>query len=752
MTTRLHSLRRGKTGDVQSFSKARPADNAITGLIKSTLGGVNPTLRTQVLSDPGNVCQFACVFGDCIGFYTRPILVADPVVPGGLMVLGNFTDTIGEPLPLAVTVQEFQGHFTTLVPLGDAELFDLAIHEMRPDVVEGPTARGNRLAATMERLNFPMPDNPAGGDYPVVVALPRFLPIGPGQTFPHLLAIDDATSFYGTFPLFEVWRRGLRYARQHNNGHSVTLGGTMFHLPSFEIAQGDDDPFEHFEILPETPRHLNALLPTSALYPQGREQLLSFSDVIWVELGSSLEPEPAAANAGGGGGNFTPEHFRAVLAPLVPKDKVFAQAGRTAARYRLFLASAPPTGSDQPEIAVLPVLREGFSAYLSIPSSATAGDELREQFKSRLSVSNSSHLSVDKDVTLEPENITLAFSDRVRIFCWLSEKLVSTSHPGAKATLGLLQFLTPDRVALAVVAEGDLEAATLLMSNSSSSTAQLDASKSSQLYCDGRLSSFRHSYEAFCNFRCFVSVLVEDLQAPLLLQKMFEYSSLLVDRQGRLFFDAHERSPHLPVHPWQDLQSIVSAFCRISTDSTLYGAVISGQPVAISNYKAAIDVADALISDLRAILNGNGLGKFSGVPSCAPWFPSARIVTPPRGTSGTAAGSDAKRQKTQDPPRDSADAERKKSFGLLEFDSSAAGATRLPTANVYFKKRGAKNPERLCMRFLTRGFSCDSTNCKLPHITQLTVLPSVDQTKLIEFVRKQPGLSWVSGKGPAGTS
>lgn len=382
--------------------------------------------------------------------------------------------------------------------------------------------------------------------------------------------------------------------------------------------------------------------------------------------------------------------------------------------------------------------------------------------------------SIDKDVTLEPENITLAFSDRVRTFLWLGEKLITTSSVGAKASLGLLQFLTPDRDALAVVVEGDQAAATLLMANSTNGTAQLDASKSSKLYCSGRLTTFRHSYEAVCNFRCLVSAMVDNLETPLVLQKLLEYSALLVDRHGRLFFEAYcKRSPHLAVHPWQDLQTILSAFCRIATDSTLYGAVSNSTPVAFSNYQSAIDVADALISDLRAILNGNGLGKFEGTPSCALWFASATPAgrgavgsSSPVGSAsnsapGSAAGSGAKRQKTQASANsestnstslDPADLERRKALGILQFDPTAAGTSQLPTINVYFKKRGARTPERLCMKFLTRGHYCGRADCKLPHVTNVLTLPAAERTKLIDFVKRQPGLAWAEGKAPAGTS
>jgi hypothetical protein len=66
-------------------------------------------------------------------------------------------------------------------------------------------------------------------------------------------------------------------------------------------------------------------------------------------------------------------------------------------------------------------LHDKFKAYLSIPGSATAGEELRELTRSRLSVANSLTTSLNRDVTLEVENITLAFSERIRVFGFLTE-------------------------------------------------------------------------------------------------------------------------------------------------------------------------------------------------------------------------------------------------------------------------------------------------------------------------------------------
>jgi hypothetical protein len=753
--SRILALRRGKAGDVQSFSKARAPDPAKVALIEGTLRpATDGTLRIHVLSDTANVHQFACSFGDVVGYLTRPTIVLSE---GIYVVTGNFTDTIGEPFPCSIPIEEFEGHFTTLVRRSDAEKYGFAIHPKAPDTVKGAA---RNVAASMERLNFVMPDEPEDGDRPVIAALPLFLPVGPGQTFPHLLATADPQSFRDTFPLFEVWRQGIAYAKTHNASLSVTVGGPLFSNTPLVIDPEDvTSPFNWIKIRAGIPRSLTQLVPGQLLYAKTRDRLLTWSEVIWVEVGGNVDAEePAPPLPPAAAGNFfTPEHFRAALEPLVPKEKTFTSAGRTSARYRLLLAAKSPPGGGNPDEMMLPDLRDEFKAYLSIPGNASAGEELRELIKSRLSVANALETSLDRDVTLEAENITLAFSDRMRIFGFLSEKLINTTHIGAKGSLGLLHLLTPDRSALAAVLEGEQEAAALLMSNSSSSTAQLDASKASKLYCLGRLTTFRHSYEAICNFRCLVSVMVEDLALPLVLEKLLEYSSLLVDRTGRLFFESYNGTSHLAVHPWQDLQTILSAFCRIAMDSTLHAAVSRGEPVASLNYQSAIDVSDALISELRAILNGNGLGKFAGIPTCSSWFPrvsSAPGVSPP---STPSAGGDLKRQKMQVTPpsgiaKPPVDLEHRKALGVLQFDAAAAGSSRLPSANIYHKKRGSSTGERLCMKFLIRGFACDSTDCKLPHVSNVDSLPPAVKAKLIEFVRKQPGLSWVEGKAPAGTS
>ena len=77
----------------------------------------------------------------------------------------------------------------------------------------------------MERLDWPNADGENDDGNPVIVVPRQFLLVGPGQTFPHHHPLVSTTSFRDTFPLLEIWRRGVIYARDHADSQSVTRGG-----------------------------------------------------------------------------------------------------------------------------------------------------------------------------------------------------------------------------------------------------------------------------------------------------------------------------------------------------------------------------------------------------------------------------------------------------------------------------------------------------------------------------------------------
>ncbi|CAB9530818.1 unknown protein [Seminavis robusta] len=236
---------------------------------------------------------------------------------------------------------------------------------------------------------------------------------------------------------------------------------------------------------------------------------------------------------------------------------------------------------------------------------------------------------------------------------------------------------------------------------------------------------------------------------------MAEYVNLLMDTAGKDLWDVYRRHPALAVHPWQELQSILFGFLKPATNATLYTSVIAGTGVQYSAFRGAIATADSHIHDLRAILNGSGLGKFEGMPTCAGWFavalPSRGVSRGPSGPSGSPTGNTeqgpGKRPRVADP----GDNDRKKNLGMLKFDTAIAGTNRLPMVTARAKKRGGRTPERLCMKFLTQGYFCPNGNdCKMPHVVNIDTLTGDNKSKLVEFVKNQAGLSWAEGKAPAG--
>ena len=749
MLARTAAINRGKTGAIQNFSLARQPDPSKTALLQSSIGpNFNDQHRTQVRFDSGAVFQCATRYGDTFGFFTRPSIGTDG--DGEPMVCGSFSDAIGQCVPVKVPLDHFNGYFTTLIRRGDALALGLATHPSYPDSVGGPpvTRNGDPTPASLARLGFPQPEEAVDDDRPVVVALPLFLPLPFGVTFPHPTELTAVQPFRDTSLLLAVWVDGIRYAMDRDNGQSVTEGGPLFHLPLLQVEDGTENPIASHSIKNRIPRSPTLLNPTEADYASTAQRISAWSTDIWHELGANMvvdDPPPPAP--GPQPVPFTPEAW----ADAAVKAKVFKNADRNMARLRVTLGGKPPEGSVTPGEAVLPVLLEDAVAYFKENSNATACEDLKEMVRAQLAVANSSDYCRQKDATLSTHVITLWFSNAMKTQTWSNSPVRSITLAHVKTELSIIHFLPPDLAALEGVAAGDSAARTLVMANAGSSTAQLDAARASKLYIGGRCGSFTHIWEAACSLEVFFRSFTESPENSLLMTKLFEYVSLLRDRVGKEFWEAMRNHPYLALFALQECQMIVSAFFRLGADATLYRAAEQGQPVALANYSTAIAVADGAISELKAILNGNGVGKFVGEPVCIRWFPhlkaAARPTRTPAASRTTPSSSDNKRQKV-DPEA----IERRKANGVLVFDSSAAGTTTLPACTVLHKRKGSTTALPMCAPFLTRDYACTLATCKKPHPPKLKDLPVRVQKDLLNFVKTTPGFTWVPGFAPPGAN
>ena len=295
--SRQASLHAGRSGPVQRFSLARVPNDAVNTLLARTLRPTTlPAQRDQILGDATRCFQFVMTWDGSIGIFTRPEVDLSETAAADPLVFGSFSDTIGHSVPVSVRYSDFTGYVTTLVRSADAATFGLAIHPSGPDTLDGPPAAAgdDPIDGTLARLQFGAA--PEAGDRPVIAALPCFLPLGPGQSFPDCpLPFTANTSFRDTFPLLEVYRNGMSYLTRMNTGCSVTLGGPLFHMPDghgIPLPLGADDPFASFRILPRLPVAPLLLSPVGPSYARVVANVTELSETVWVDLGGAMPVPP----------------------------------------------------------------------------------------------------------------------------------------------------------------------------------------------------------------------------------------------------------------------------------------------------------------------------------------------------------------------------------------------------------------------------------------------------------------------------
>jgi hypothetical protein len=196
--SRQLAIQRGKKQDTQSFSSARPIDPDTEALLEETLKpSIDVAHRFQILHDIKKVTQFSLVWGDRIGYLTRPTLyTGDDNVT---VVVGSFSDVIGQALPVAIPLDAFHGYFTTLVPRAVADRYQLPQSTQEPDTIPPPVQQDDEEdiqdQPTIGRLHFYMDVN-IPENRPVIAAFPHCLPIPPGRSYPNGLAIDDQNKLH----------------------------------------------------------------------------------------------------------------------------------------------------------------------------------------------------------------------------------------------------------------------------------------------------------------------------------------------------------------------------------------------------------------------------------------------------------------------------------------------------------------------------------------------------------------------------
>ena len=727
------ALNLGKTGPVQLFSSATPPNPSRQAVQRRTFQpGTLASVRTQLCLDSSVTLQYVGVWGSAIGLLTKPALFSPPD-GADPFVVGSWSDRLGQSLPVQIPLDDFLGFFTTLVGSSIVDNYGFPKHPEPPDTIENNDGVSGRA-----RLSYDANPAEPNADPPVIAALPNFLPLLPGHSFQTPVELDSLPSFQDANPLLQAWLQGLGYIRRRNANRSVTEGGDLFALP---LDMLPEDPFTNITVCQHFPAAPLMLTPHTAAYAQVAEAMTSLADTTWTNLGM-LQATPAAPPTG-----------PAAAAPAMDSTAIDALAkgiGRahastpskadkehmdsaadTAAFYRLLFASAAPNPADP---VLLGAIEPSFLKVLETTKANSASTKLRANVSTALILANASDHVLDASVTFEANLINQAFSTAICDGKFLPMSLRGTSEHAANTNLNLRHFLTPSHSSLST---GDEHC-------------QPDSSKNTTLYTKGTLAVGTDVYAAVCNLRALASVLVTDIRepnkpVPMVLAKLLEYVKLLKHTDGRIFLALHKDNPNLAIHLYVGAQQILSQFVKVAKHSTLTESAKTSADISAQNYSNALVVANATINQLVAIINGTGLGEFRDVPICASWFTQRNPKTP---RAITPAGSPGTPNLSPEPKRprrlDQAEIDKRKANGIIEW-TPAGPRDRLPHCPIMV--RG----ERLCMKFLTKGFYCDRAICPFPHISGIQKLPERDRPQYCTWIDNTRSLGHVPGKGPAGT-
>jgi hypothetical protein len=796
--SRQLAIQRGKKQDTQSFSSARPIDPDIEALLEETLKpSIDVARRFQILHDIKKVTQFSLVWGDRIGYLTRPTLyTGDDNVT---VVVGSFSDVIGQALPVAIPLDAFHGYFTTLVPRAVADRYQLPQSTQEPDTIPPPVQQDDEEdiqdQPTIGRLHFYMDVN-IPENRPVIAAFPHCLPIPPGRSYPNGLAIDDQNvNLLDTFPLFEAYRQGLAYIRQHNANTSVTTGGPLFDKNSLEVS-------EQLESLKpkDQPAPVPVPLPPfSEAYHQVEASIKDLSEDLWAMLGDAIpiqqqEPIDLTVETRSQSNpvvvsndveNIIAKTVQAIQqGPTRPKELTVKEqeladtAVDVATRYRLLFASVSPAEDGLTMEVVLPDVKTDFMTNLKKTRPVSASTDLKELLNTILEIAANSDKAIDNMVQFHEAVVSVMFSNCVRSFHWLETSLNQVTCPELNARLSIVHFLPPEFPALMQKRVGEAADSPIIQSLVADAKSQFDASKASTLYTGGKLHSQRDAISAVCNFRALAMVVfpTTHVDDSALMKKLRQYCKALQTRDGQRWWDLHRHNPDVLVNVICDMHSIIIGFIKVSASHQLRGAAKSKDPISPVNFQLAINSADRITTRLNsAILSGN-LGDYALQPRARsflntkePTAPLANndvfkdstntqggnIIGSPVGRRkqpDTPSASQPQAKKNKGPPDEAILAERRKK-GILVFDSKVPGAPKkLPLCPVFAKiKPTSPNEERCCHFFMIQGQCCTNEKCKHPHISSINKLPQNKQAELIKFVEDTPGMAFAPGKGPSGT-
>ncbi len=373
-------------------------------------------------------------------------------------------------------------------------------------------------------------------------------------------------------------------------------------------------------------------------------------------------------------------------------------------------------------------------------------------FRAMLSKRAKSTDKTDSWVDFHPLIANKAFVDALRTFNFLSDP-VSVSLAGAQTQVSVFNFLPPPSAHVAL--QGlRTESLALVQTQLQDSKKTPEALAASTLYLKGRCEGIADVVATLANIRGVGLEMTADFEKSRLWTLLAPILDLLTGTMGKTWQNAVGDNPMVAACILNTVQTAMGRLVSQCKEQDYLTALKNGDPISTCIFTDTASILKNLLGDLRNSITSVIVGdKFKEwptnvhsllgkeIPSGGKHPPSSQDVSggASKKPKHSPAGGGAK---TDNPSSD------KKKLGMLDY---IGNDTKPPLIDVYTKKSGSNNPERLCSYFCIRGFECTlGPKCPRPHPAGLQGLPEAVQKKLVEFVNKNDKLKFAPGKGPAG--
>jgi hypothetical protein len=522
--------------------------------------------------------------------------------------------------------------------------------------------------------------------------------------------------------------------------------------------------------------------------------------------------DTAQGTAGAGGGhnpgnqwttaegmaNFLAETMRATAGhtttTLSERDHKKAAAD-TAIKYSLcFARLAPPADGFGPVEVIPAVIRPEFKEMLETTKTSQATSLMRELLETHTRRAAGSPLFLKASVTLSGDWVDGVITACLRDFR-LIDKTLAVAPASVKVHLGPITCVTPTATSVILQQRRDADQRLLIQEAVGEAPAKMDK-KSTELFIGGSYHSAVAATNAFANWHLLGEIISPEYGQSEMKKALDNWVTNFHGPSGREWAQRYATYHQLALNLVADMSDIVAQFVAIAKDPTNRLAIADqASPVHPRFYQEATLFAATLETDLfHAITRGLGKG-YVDMPLVAkqlPFFATiplrlaelggigagparqanhrAAPVVPPQHQGRGGGGPNVERRAPHQqrdggqqargaapaggggrgPIVDEAAREANKRHGFLVYDSSAAGATRMPPpCEVFVKLRGMATAERLCVHFCTRGFFCGrGNNCNQVHVSGFGALPAVSQEPVRLFVERTNGLSFAPGQNP----